>query len=173
MFHNFFTELRQAAVPVTLKEYLVLIEGLDKSLADFSVEDFYYLSRTTLVKDERNLDKFDRVFGHVFKGVETTGEAINAEIPEDWLKLLTEKYFTEEEKKQIDSLGGWDKLMETLKRRLEEKEKRHQASRFYLSRQKPHWAGHTTEGRDLKTPYRYYDLPKVFAWHHYRSPGVS
>jgi len=70
MFTNFFLELRQAKVPVSIKEYLALMEGMDKHVADYSVDDFYYLSRTILVKDERNLDKFDKVFGHVFKGLE-------------------------------------------------------------------------------------------------------
>src|SRR5579863_7557086 len=98
MFVNFFLELRQANVPVSLREYLTLMEAMDRRLADYSVEDFYYLSRATLVKDERNLDKFDRVFGHVFKGLETPADAIAA-IPEEWLKALMEKLLTEEEKK--------------------------------------------------------------------------
>ncbi len=126
MFYNFFTELKQAAVPVTLKEYLVLIEGLDKNLADYKVEDFYYLSRTTLVKDERNLDKFDRVFSHCFQGLDSLEEVETAVIPEEWLRALTEKFLTEEEKEMIESLGGWEKLMETLKERLEEQKKRHE-----------------------------------------------
>ncbi|MCB2113718.1 MAG: VWA domain-containing protein [Parvularculaceae bacterium] len=126
MFTKFFHELKSAGIPVSLREYLTLMEALEADLANRKVEDFYFLSRSALVKDERNLDKFDRVFGHVFKGVETLKEGIEAEIPEDWLKLLTQKYLTEEEKRQIESLGGWDKLMETLKKRLEEQKKRHQ-----------------------------------------------
>src|SRR5215831_12855397 len=83
MFTNFFLELRQAKVPVSIKEYLALMEAMDKHVADYSVDDFYYLSRAVLVKDERNLDKFDRVFGHVFKGLEAPpGEGTTAEIPE-------------------------------------------------------------------------------------------
>ena len=78
------------------------------------------------MKDERHLDKFDRVFGHVFKGLENTAEAVNAEIPAEWLKALTEKFLTDEEKAQIEALGGWDKLMETLKQRLEEQKERHE-----------------------------------------------
>lgn len=126
MFLTFFNELRQAKVPVTLKEYLALVEGLEKQVIDMKVDDFYYLSRTILVKDERNLDKFDRVFAHAFKGLETLEQTDIAQIPEDWLKALTEKFLTEEEKKQIESLGGWDKLMEELKKRLEEQKKRHE-----------------------------------------------
>src|SRR5262245_23453047 len=114
MFQRFFTELRAAALPVSLKEYLVLIEALEKDAIPPSVEDFYYLSRTALVKDERHLDKFDRVFGHVFKGLDEPSD-LKADIPEDWLKAMTEKYLTEEEKKLIQSLGGFEKLMETLK----------------------------------------------------------
>ena len=88
MFVTFFHELKSAGVPVTLREYLTLMEAMDKDLASRRVEDFYYLSRATLVKDERNLDKFDRVFGHVFKGLELMEEALTAEIPEEWLKKL-------------------------------------------------------------------------------------
>jgi uncharacterized protein with von Willebrand factor type A (vWA) domain len=127
MFLNFFSELRAAKVPVSLREYLTLMEALDKQVIERNVEDFYFLSRATLVKDERNLDKFDQVFGTVFKGVESVGEIVDeAEIPEEWLRKLTEKYLTEEEKAEIEALGGWDKLMETLAERLKEQEKRHQ-----------------------------------------------
>ncbi|MBX3480814.1 MAG: VWA domain-containing protein [Caulobacter sp.] len=126
MFMNFFSELRQAKVPVTLKEYLVLMEALDKSVIDRSVEDFYFLSRATLVKDEKNLDKFDRVFGHVFKGLESVGDEITSEIPADWLKALTEKFLTDEEKAQIEAMGGFEELMKTLQERLQEQKKRHE-----------------------------------------------
>jgi len=126
MFFQFFDELRSARVPVTLKEYLALMEGLAKGVIDTRVEEFYYLSRAALVKDERNLDKFDQVFAHVFKGLETIEPASGAQIPEEWLRALTEKFLTEEEKNQIKSLGGWEKLMETLRQRLEEQKKRHE-----------------------------------------------
>ena len=102
MFVNFFLELRQAKVPVSIKEYLALMEAMDKHVADYSVDNFYYLSRSVLVKDERNLDKFDRVFGHVFKGLEALPpEGATAEIPEEWLRKLAEKLLTDEEKAQI------------------------------------------------------------------------
>ena len=110
MFVNFFQELKQANIPVTLREYLTLIEALNADIPQRKIEDFYYLSRSTLVKDEKNLDKFDRVFGNVFKGLENIEEIETAEIPEEWLQLLNEKYLTEEEKKQIESMGGWEKL---------------------------------------------------------------
>ncbi len=132
MFTQFFHELKSAGVPVSLREYLTLMEAMEADLASRKVEDFYYLSRAALVKDERNLDKFDQVFGHVFKGLESLAEGIEAEIPEDWLKLMTEKYFSEEDKKQIEAMGGWDKLMETLKERLEEQKKRHEGGNKWI-----------------------------------------
>src|SRR5512141_2169252 len=132
MFLQFFTSLRDAQVPVTLREYLTLMEALNADLAEQTVENFYYLSRAALVKDERNLDKFDRVFGTVFKGLENLLDAMEkAEIPEEWLKKLAEKYLTEEEKKQIEAMG-WDKLMETLKKRLEEQKGRHQGGSKWI-----------------------------------------
>jgi uncharacterized protein with von Willebrand factor type A (vWA) domain len=126
MFFQFFDELRSARVPVTLKEYLALMDALDHDIIEMKIDQFYFLSRAALVKDERNLDKFDRVFGHCFKGLETLEGTDIAQIPEEWLRALTEKFLTEEEKKLIESLGGWEKLMETLKQRLEEQKKRHE-----------------------------------------------
>ena len=132
MFQRFFAELRAGGVPVSLKEYLVLIEALEKDTIPPDVNDFYYLSRAALVKDERHLDRFDRVFGHVFKGLENTGDAVSAQIPDEWLKLLTQKYLTDEEKAQIEALGGWDKLMETLKQRLEEQKEGHEGGSKWI-----------------------------------------
>lgn len=126
MFVNFFHELKNAGMPVSLREYLTLLEAMDAEVIDREVEDFYYLSRSALVKDEKNLDKFDQVFGTVFKGLESLGEGDVSEIPEDWLKALTEKFLTDEEKAEIEALGGWEKIMEELKKRLEEQEKRHE-----------------------------------------------
>ena len=126
MFLTFFAELKGAGVPVSLKEYLTLIEALNAELGQCSTEQFYYLSRAALVKDERNLDRFDRVFGHVFKGLETPADALLAEIPEEWLRKLAEKHLTDEEKKLVKSLGGLDKILEELKKRLEEQKGRHQ-----------------------------------------------
>src|SRR6202000_828074 len=132
MFLQFFTSLRDAQVPVTLREYLTLMEALDADLAEQTVEEFYYLSRAVLVKDERNLDKFDRVFGKVFKGLELVGDAVSGEIPTEWLKKLTEKYLTEEEKQQIEAMGGLDKLLETLRQRLAEQKGRHQGGKKWI-----------------------------------------
>ena len=132
MFVEFFHQLKAAGVPVTLKEYLTLMEAMEHDLAARRVEGFYYLSRAALVKDERNLDKFDRVFGKVFKGLELTEQALAAEIPTEWLKKLAEKYLTEEEKKQIEAMGGLDKLLETLRKRLAEQKGRHQGGSKWI-----------------------------------------
>jgi uncharacterized protein with von Willebrand factor type A (vWA) domain len=128
----FFHELKAAGVPVTLREYLTLIEAMEMDLAGRRVDDFYYLSRATLIKDERNLDKFDRVFGHVFKGLESMSEALAAEIPKEWLTKLAEKYLTDEEKRQIEAMGGLDKLLETLRRRMQEQKGRHQGGSKWI-----------------------------------------
>ena len=132
MFIDFFLKLRDARVPASLKEYLMLLEAMDREVAGYSVDDFYYLSRASLVKDERNLDKFDRVFGEVFKGIEALDEAIDEEIPEEWLRKLAEKMLTEEEKAKVEALGGWEKVMETLKERLREQRRRHQGGNKWI-----------------------------------------
>src|SRR6202040_769657 len=132
MFATFFHELKQAGLPVTLREYLTLMEAMERDLAGRRVEDFYYLSRATLIKDERNLDKFARGFGHVFKGLEPRREGLAAEIPAEWLKKLAERYLTDEEKRQIEAMGGLDKLLETLRRRLREQKSRHQGGNKWI-----------------------------------------
>ena len=132
MFVAFFHELKTAGVPVTLREYLTLMEAMEKDLAGRRVEDFYYLARAALVKDERNLDKFDRVFGHVFKGLELMSETLTAEIPAAWLKKLAEKYLTEEEKRAIEAIGGLDKLLELLRQRMKEQKGRHQGGNKWI-----------------------------------------
>ena len=135
MLLQFFTALREARVPVSLREYLGLMEAMERDLAGKRVDDFYVLARTALVKDERNLDRFDRVFGTVFKGLETVteaGESLEpAAIPEEWLRRLAEKYLSEEEKAELKALG-WDKLFETLKQRLAEQTERHQGGSKWI-----------------------------------------
>ncbi|MEO0327625.1 MAG: VWA domain-containing protein [Pseudomonadota bacterium] len=129
MFIPFFLKLKEAKIPVTLREFLTLLEALQRDLVTYDVEAFYFLSRSALVKDERHLDRFDQVFSEMFKGVERVGgtEAIDqVDLPEEWLKKLAEKHLSEEDKKEIEAMGGWEKLMETLKKRLEEQHKRHQ-----------------------------------------------
>ena len=132
MFVAFFHELKSAGVPVTLREYLTLMEAMQADLAGRRVEDFYYLARSALVKDERNLDKFDRVFAHAFKGLDLVQEATPTKIPAEWLKKLTEKYLTEDEKRQIEAMGGLDKLLETLRQRLAEQKGRHQGGSKWI-----------------------------------------
>ena len=132
MFLTFFTELRRARVPVTPREYLDLVRALELDVADQSVEDFYRLARTTLVKDERHLDKFDIVFASVFKGVLSLSQAVEAaELPEEWLRKLAEKYLSPEERAEIEKLG-FEKLMETLRQRLAEQKGRHQGGSKWI-----------------------------------------
>ena len=126
MFVEFFLALKEARIPVTLREFLVLLEAMERKVVSFNVDDFYFLSRSCLVKDERNLDKFDQVFGSCFKGLEFGQDLFETEIPEDWLEKLAERVMTAEEMAAIKSLGGWEKLMETLRERLAEQNKRHQ-----------------------------------------------
>ena len=126
MFINFFLELKAAKVPVSLREYLTLIEAMDAGIAEYGVDDFYYLSRSCLVKDETNLDRFDRVFAKVFKGLEPSDEIEPVEIPEEWLRKIAERMLSEEEKAQIQAMGGWEKLMDELRKRLDEQKGRHQ-----------------------------------------------
>jgi uncharacterized protein with von Willebrand factor type A (vWA) domain len=130
----FFTALRDAKVPVSMKEWLHLMEAMDKDVAGRKVDDFYHLSRAVLVKDEKHYDRFDQVFGKVFSGIESVGagEEPSLDVPEDWLKLLNEKFLTDEEKAEIEALGGLDKLMETLKQRLEEQKGRHEGGNKWV-----------------------------------------
>jgi uncharacterized protein len=131
MLEGFLIELRAAKLPVSLKEFLTLMEAMRRGVARWRVDDFYYLARAALVKDERHLDKFDRVFGHYFKGIESLADAPIA-IPAEWLRRLGEKLLTDEEKRQIEAMGGWDKLMETLQQRLREQNERHRGGSKWI-----------------------------------------
>ena len=131
MFTEFFLKLREANVPATLREYLTLLEALDEDVANTGIDEFYYLSRSALVKDERNFDKFDRVFGEYFKGVEALGEVLFSEIPEEWLRQEIEKVLSPEERAQLDKMG-WEKLMKTLRDRLAEQQGRHQGGSKWI-----------------------------------------
>ncbi|MFZ4788786.1 MAG: vWA domain-containing protein [Beijerinckiaceae bacterium] len=132
MLLGFFTQLRAAKIPVTLREYLTLLEALDKDLAARSVEDFYYLSRSCLVKDERFLDRFDRVFSSHFKAITRSSEAVEeADIPKEWLEKLAERHLDPKEREAIKALG-WDKLWETLAERLKEQKGRHQGGSKWI-----------------------------------------
>lgn len=129
MFLPFFDTLRRHGVPVSLREYLSFLEGVVAGLVTYDVDGFYYLARLTMVKDERHLDRFDQAFAASFKGLETvTPQAVieALDLPEDWLRKLAEKHLSAEERAAVEAMGGFDKLMETLKQRLEEQKGRHQ-----------------------------------------------
>ncbi|MCI5042064.1 MAG: VWA domain-containing protein [Donghicola eburneus] len=135
MFLPFFENLRQRAVPVTLREYLAFLEGMQKGLTTYDIESFYYFARTAMVKDERHLDRFDQAFSETFKGIEDIpNDAVldSLDLPEEWLRKMAEKHMTEEERAQIEAMGGFDKLMETLKKRLEEQKGRHQGGNKWV-----------------------------------------
>src|SRR6201988_2159855 len=131
----FFLELKAARVPVTLREYLTLLEAMEAGLVQYDVEGFYYLARSALVKDERHIDRFDQVFAHVFKGIEALSGERGVDVantPEEWLRRLAEKHLTDEEKRLVEALGGFEKLMETLRQRLREQQGRHQGGSKWI-----------------------------------------
>jgi len=135
MFITFFGSLRAAGVPVSLTEYLTLMAAMEADLAGGRVEDFYFLARATLVKDEKHVDRFDRVFAESFKGIAADApavEAIEAAIPEEWLRLLNERYLSEEDKAKIAALGGFEALLEALRQRLAEQKGRHQGGSKWI-----------------------------------------
>ncbi|MCB1408382.1 MAG: VWA domain-containing protein, partial [Rhodobacteraceae bacterium] len=135
MFRPFLDQLRAHAVPVTVREYLGFLEALKVGLAQFDAEGFYYLARTTMVKNEAHIDRFDRAFAATFKGLEAiTPEAViqAVDLPADWLEKLAEKHLTDDERARIEALGGFEKLMETLKQRLEEQKDRHQGGSKWI-----------------------------------------
>jgi uncharacterized protein with von Willebrand factor type A (vWA) domain len=135
MFVPFFDKLREAGIPVSLREYLTFLEAVKSGLATYDVEAFYYLARSAMVKDERNLDRFDRAFAAAFKGLEDIklDDVLEAvDIPRDWLEKMAEKHLSEEEKAEIEAMGGFDKLMETLKERLKEQDSRHQGGNKWI-----------------------------------------
>ncbi|MEW9918684.1 VWA domain-containing protein [Marimonas sp. MJW-29] len=135
MFLPFFEQLRAHKVPVSMREFLSFLDGMAAGIATYDVEAFYYLARIAMVKDERNIDKFDQAFAAAFKGLEniTLNDVLEAvEIPRDWLEKMAEKHLTDAEKAEIEAAGGFDKLMETLKKRLEEQKKRHQGGNKWI-----------------------------------------
>ena len=134
MFISFFFSLRKAGLPVSITELLSLLSALDKRLASFNIQAFYYLSRTALVKDERYYDRFDQVFAETFDGLEYDHalEDVFNQIPEEWLRKQAEKLLSEEEKQKIQSLGGWEELMKTLKKRLEEQKEEHHGGNKWI-----------------------------------------
>ena len=135
MFLPFFLALRDEGVPVSLREYLAFLEGVKAGLVTYDPEGFYYLGRVSMVKDERHLDRYDRAFSKSFSGLEAISdtEVLQAiDLPAEWLAKLAEKHLSPEERAQIEALGGFDKLMETLKARLEEQKGRHQGGNKWI-----------------------------------------
>ena len=129
MFLPFFDALRRGGVPVSLREFLTFLEGMKAGIATYDIDAFYFLARTCMVKDERNIDKFDRAFATAFEGLEAIPDSAvmdAVDIPQDWLEKMAEKHLSAQEKAEIEALGGFDKLMETLKQRIEEQKGRHQ-----------------------------------------------
>ena len=126
MLINLFKTLKDTGVPCTLRELLDLIKALEHQIAFANINDFYYLSRSVLVKDEKHYDKFDRAFDIYFKGLETLDDVIQAMIPDEWLRKEFEKFLTEEELKKIKTMGGLEKLLEEFKKRLEEQKDKHE-----------------------------------------------
>ena len=132
MFFSFVDELRAAGISASMKEHLTLLEALDADIIGQRPEEFYYLARATFVKDEGLLDRFDQVFGKVFKGIETSYGTEAVPIPEEWLRKVAELYLTPEQMAEIKSLGSWEEIMETLKKRLEEQKERHQGGSKWI-----------------------------------------
>ena len=131
MFISFVEALRRGGIPASLKEHLLLLEALDAEVIEQTPEQFYYLARSVFVHDETKLDRFDRVFGEVFKGLVSEEEEAAA-LPEEWLRLVAERYLTPEEMEQVKALGSWDEIMETLKKRLEEQQGRHEGGNKWI-----------------------------------------
>ncbi len=131
MLSGFFVKLKDHKIPVSIKEWLTLLEAMQKDVISPSIDEFYYLSRTTLVKDEQNFDKFDRAFGEYFRGIESVA-GVELDVPLEWLLKQVELNLSPEEKAMIEALGGWDKLMEALKKRLEEQKGRHQGGNKWI-----------------------------------------
>ncbi len=131
MLSGFFVRLKDHRIPVSIKEWLTLLEAMQKGVISPSIDEFYYLSRTTLVKDEQNFDKFDRAFGEYFKGIESVA-GVEFDVPLEWLLKQAELNLSPEEKAMIEAMGGWEKLMEALKQRLEEQKGRHQGGNKWI-----------------------------------------
>jgi uncharacterized protein len=132
MFLNFLDELRAAGIPASLKEHLVLLEALDRDVIDRDPEQFYFLARSIYVKDEGLIDRFDQVFAKVFKGIQTSYGEQGAEVPADWLRAVAEKFLTPEEMAEIEKLGSWEEIMETLQKRLDAQKERHEGGSKWI-----------------------------------------
>jgi uncharacterized protein len=169
---RFFTDLRAGGVPVTLPEFLSLLEALEARVASLSAHDFYFLARLAMVKDERHFDRFDRVFAQHFEGAQELFEKIVAELPPEWLQKLTERLLTDEERNKVEALGGWDKLLETLRQRLREQQGRHEGGSKWIGTGGTSPFGHggfNPEGVRIGGPGRHRRAVKVWEARDYRN----
>jgi uncharacterized protein with von Willebrand factor type A (vWA) domain len=169
---RFFFELRAAGVPVSLTELLTLLAGLKARIAWLSAEEFYYFARLALVKDERHFDRFDRAFAAHFQGAERLFALLAKELPADWLRLMSEQLLSEEERKKVESLGGWDKLLETLRQRLEEQQERHEGGSKWIGTRGTSPFGHggyNPEGIRIGGPGRERRAVKVWEQREFRN----
>jgi uncharacterized protein with von Willebrand factor type A (vWA) domain len=173
MFIDLFFKLRTGGIPVTTTEYLSLLSALDKGVIDLDIDAFYYLMRTSLVKDEKFFDRFDRIFGAYYEGMEELVDDLFAEIPAEWLEKQSDLELSEEEKKQIEAMGGWDKLMETLRERLMEQKEAHHGGNKWIGTggKSPYGAyGYNPEGiRIGQTGSRHRKAVKVWDKREYRN----
>ncbi|MEQ9121061.1 MAG: VWA domain-containing protein, partial [Alphaproteobacteria bacterium] len=133
MFIEFFFKVKEAKIPATIREYLMLLEAMDKHIAGMDVDNFYYLARASLVKDEKYFDRFDRVFGAFFKGVQDVTQGLfGDDIPDEWLAKQAELLLSDADKAQIEAMGGWEKVMEELRKRLEEQKGEHHGGNKWI-----------------------------------------
>ena len=132
MLIDFFFKVRAAKVPATSREYLSLLEAMQARLVTSSIDDFYFLARLAMVKDEKYFDRYDRAFGEYFKGIDSLADGLFAEIPDEWLRKQAELFMSEEDRKLIESLGGWENVLKELRRRLEEQKERHEGGNKWI-----------------------------------------
>jgi len=169
---RFFFELRAAGVPVSLTELLTLLAGLKARVAWLSAEEFYYFARLALVKDERHFDRFDRAFAAHFQGAERLFALLAKELPADWLRLMSERLLSDEERQRVESLGGWDQLLQTLRQRLEEQQERHEGGSKYIGTRGTSPFGHggyNPEGVRIGGPGRERRAVKVWEQREFRN----
>ena len=172
MLVKFFFALRAAGLPVALTELLMLLEGLRARVAWLSVQQFYYFARLALVKDERYYDRFDRVFAEHFKGAEQLFAAFESQLPAEWLRAMSERLLSDEEKRQVAAAGGWEKLLETLRQRLSEQQERHEGGSKWIGTAGTSPYGHggyNPEGVRIGGPGRQHRAVKVWEQREFRN----